>query len=117
MAEISLATRVDLKGHCFLHQWLLVTTGDTGQELEYPGAADKTLTVDGTFSGGTVALLQGSNDGTNWFTCTNPQGSAISFTAAGMMTVMEDPRFLRPSVSTGSSDSINYRLVSRSTQN
>ena len=87
---------------------------DVGDILEIPGASDKTVQVDGTFSSVTV-VLQGSNDGISWFTLTDPQGNNISFTAAGMETVMENPRFVRPSTSGGSSASVNVRLLCRST--
>lgn len=55
----------------------------------------------GTFDSAT-AVLQGSNDGTNWVTLTDPQdGTAISLTAAGYAEVQTAFLYLRPSTSGG----------------
>lgn len=54
----------------------------------------------GNFDSGTV-VLEGSNDGTNYATLTDPQGNAISKTAAGIEQVTEQVLFARPSSSGG----------------
>ena len=53
------------------------TTGDAAQVGSY---ADKTVQFAGTW-GGATAVLEGSMDGTTWFTLTDYQGAAISATA------------------------------------
>lgn len=80
---------------------MLTTTNDSGTPVSVPKFIDKTVTFTGTFGvGGTVAL-QGSNDGTNWYSLTDPQGNAISKTAAGIEAVSENPWKIRPFVSAG----------------
>ena len=59
-----------------------------------------TVTITGTFAAATV-VLQGSNDGTNWFTVIDRYGSAISFAAAGYAEVSTAFKYLRPSTSGG----------------
>lgn len=87
--------------------WDSLTASDTGEPYEFAKFSDKTVQVFGTF-GGTVTL-QGSNDprvlsdpnNAVWATLTDVQASALTFTAAGIGTVAENPRFIRPSVGTG----------------
>lgn len=49
------------------------------------------------FGTGTV-VVQGSNDGTNWFSLTDPQGNAISKTTASLETIMETPLYTRAAI-------------------
>lgn len=82
--------------------WASVPNADVGIT---PGAGlcgnvDKSVAVTGTFGGATVAI-QGSNDGSNWFTLSDPAGDAVTFTAAGIAAVMEATLHIRPSISGG----------------
>lgn len=79
---------------------------ETGVGTTFPGAADKkTVQATGTFSGGSVTL-EGSMDGTNWFSLTSDGSSAISFSAAGGALIYENPRFFRPVASDTASLSV-----------
>src|SRR5882672_5390470 len=84
-------------------QWVLTTANPQGVPVGSPlqgvgqaglgflaGYADKSVQVNGTFGGATVAL-QGGNDGVlgNFITLTNPLGTAASFTVAGLMAITE----------------------------
>jgi hypothetical protein len=80
--------------------WLDLAGSDVGDTLEHTAWSDRSVQFTGTFDSGTV-VLQGSNDGTNWFTLTDPQGNAISKTAAALEAVSELTRYVRPSVSGG----------------
>ena len=62
----------------------LAASGDIGQALQRTDLADRSVQVTGTFAGATV-VLEGSNDGTNYFTLANPAGAALSFAAAGLL--------------------------------
>jgi hypothetical protein len=94
-------------------QWASVANNDTGELCEIPGAADRSVQVQGTFGGATV-IIQGSNDGTNWHTLNHPQGSPLSFAAAGLKGVVEITRFIRPSVSGGDgTTSVTVTLLAR----
>jgi hypothetical protein len=49
-----------------------------------PGFADRAIQVGGTFGAGGTVVIEGSIDGTNYVTLTDPQGNAISKTAAAI---------------------------------
>lgn len=92
--------------------WSPLTQADTDgaawQAYDYP---DKTVAITGTFDGATVTL-QGSLDGSNWFSLTDPQGNAIAKTAAAMEAVSENPYFIRPLVtSAGASTAITVAML------
>lgn len=80
--------------------------------FEGPEWADRSVQIVGTFNGGTV-VMEGSNDGTNWATLTDPQGNAISKTAAGIEQIEEVTRYMRPKVSAGTGLTINVILLVR----
>jgi len=82
--------------------WTGLLNGDTGTPLEFPDyGGDATFSVDGTFGTGGSIKLEGSNDGTNYYTLKDPLGSAIVKTAGGLSLITEAPRFVRPSVTAG----------------
>jgi len=96
----------------------LTDTNVDGGAIEMPGSADRTVQITGTFDTTTV-ILQGSNfasptasTDTDWFTLTDPQGNAISKTAAAGEAVLELTRWIRPKVTAGgASTSISVRLL------
>ena len=92
--------------------WIdLDTTNDTGVPIEMPGSTVRSIQIGGTFDSATV-VIEGSNDGTNYLTLTDPQGNALSKTAAAIEAIQESPRFLRPKVtSAGGSTSIDIHLI------
>lgn len=82
--------------------WTALANGDTGQPFHYPDyGGDATVTFEGTFGTGGTIKLRGSNDGTNYYDLTDPQGAAISKTAAGVKLVTEAPQYIRPEVTAG----------------
>lgn len=103
-------------------QWSAIATPttDTYEAIEDPARADRSVQVFGAvgaagFNGCTVTI-QGSNDGTNWATLTDPQGVAITFTASGFKQITEVSRFIRPSTSgatTGSTPGVLITLAMR----
>lgn len=95
--------------------WETVTTGDTGNPFEPSGNGGSSagVQISGTFNGGTTAVLQGSNDGTNWATATDRAGNAISATAAAVFDAVLPFRYVRPSVGSGSSDDIDVVIFFR----
>lgn len=50
-----------------------------GQDLITGAYADRSIQIKGTPDSATL-VVQGSNDGTNWFTLHEPDGTALSFT-------------------------------------
>jgi hypothetical protein len=102
--------------------WVVSWTGllgagtDVGQAFDVttvPGAggADRSVHfVSGAWNG-TTAVLQGSNDGTNFLTLADPQGTALSATSDDIETVLEYTRSVRPSVSAGTGSIACYLVV------
>ena len=97
-----------------IYTWTpLVAANTTGTPIEVPGLSDRTVQIIGTFDSATV-VIQGSNDGTNWATLTDPQGNAISKTAAAIEMISEVTRYIRPSISGGSgSESLTVILLAK----
>lgn len=62
--------------------------------------ADRTVQVLGTFDSATL-VWQGSNNGVDYLTLTDPQGNNISKTAAALETVTDNAAYQRPSTSGG----------------
>jgi hypothetical protein len=89
-----------------LATWAAMATGDVGAGVPIAYAADLTGQVSGTFGGGTVTW-QGSNDNTNWHPMTQRSGTTnMAFTAAAVHTANENPAFVRPAVTGGTSVAI-----------
>jgi hypothetical protein len=81
--------------------WDTMLNGDTGAGVKIAKYPDKTVQVVGTFGvGGTVAV-QGSNDGTTWGDCHDPQGTAIAIQDNEPVVIAESPLYLRPNVTAG----------------
>lgn len=113
MATITpVATVKDGRTHNLL--WETMGIADTGASFEIPGAADKTVTVTGTFGSATVTL-EGSNDDAIWFPLTDLQGADIALTVAGMKLIVENPRFIRPITSGGTGTDVDVIVLARST--
>jgi len=99
MATISLA-RTDNENHV----WETVTGSDVGEALPLPsGGAQVAIHVTGTF--GDTLTMQGTIDGTNWFTLlSSPGGSEVTFTAAGYAEIATAVHAIRPSAGASISD-------------
>lgn len=87
-------------------QGLAGATADVGTPFDVtlvPGAggADRSVQFDATF-GTTTFALQGSNDGTNYVSLTDPQGNAIEMSATGLEQIQEFTRMIRPIAPSGS---------------
>jgi len=63
--------------------------------------ADYSVQFEGTFGTGGSITFEGSNDGTNYRALTDPQGNAITKTAAAIEQIEEAVRWVRPAVTAG----------------
>lgn len=98
-------------GETAVHTWSGLSAVDTaGEAVGYGAHADRSVQVMGTFGAGGAVTLQGSNDGSSWYTLTDFQGNALVITVAGIYTVSEATRFIRPSI-TGSDGTTNLDVV------
>lgn len=94
-------TPVDTIGEIYVITWSGLLNGDDGTPIQYAEFVDKSIQVHGTFGVGGSITFQGSNDGSNWFPLTDPQGNAITKTAAALEKVDEATAWVRPIVTAG----------------
>ena len=91
--------------------WAALAGTDDGSPFRVPSSADLTFQVTGTF-GGATCTLQGSNDGTNWHALTQRGGTAgMAYTSAANHSCNENPLFVRPLISGGSSSALAVVLA------
>lgn len=95
--------------------WDTLTASDTdGDPVSYPDHGDWCVQVSGNFGTSGEMTLQGSNDGSNWYALTDKQGNDITFTAAGIASPQENPRYIRPAITAGSgSIDLDVTLIGR----
>lgn len=113
MASVALSNQA---GASFLHTWILTTADATGDSITFPGASDRTVQFIATTAGAATAILEGSMDDVTYFTLTDGQGNAISFTASGGEMVAENVLHYRVRLATvGSGADWTIHMLSRST--
>lgn len=114
MATIT-PTVIEIKAYgesAHLVQWLTIGDADTCTAIEMPGHTVRSAQIAGTFGSATV-VIQGSNDGTNYVTLTDPQGNAISKSAAALEQIEENTRYLKPNSTGGTGSSTNVSVLLR----
>lgn len=94
MATVGLTPTIINNGEAMLYSCTLTNTNTDCAPLTAHEYGDRTVQIgtSGTtgFGTGTV-VVQGTNDGSNWFPLTDPQGNGISKTTASLETIMETP--------------------------
>lgn len=91
--------------------WAAVTESDTFAPVAlYPDYTSRSVHVSGTFGGSTV-VLKGSNTGTNFIGCKNPQGVAISKTSEDIDQVQEAMAQYQPVASGGTAQSLTVTML------
>ncbi|HEY8837230.1 MAG TPA: hypothetical protein VIO16_06010 [Dehalococcoidia bacterium] len=81
--------------------WGPMVNGDTGTPVKRPDLVDRSMQVTGTFGAGGSVAVEGSNDGVNYYALSNPQGTVIAVTTAGIVQIEEATVFVRPHVTAG----------------
>lgn len=84
--------------------WAAMSNGDDGEVLSTEAIAqylDRTFQVTGTFGAGGTMVIEGTNDGVNYYTLDDPQGIPLSITTAGIYQVIQVTLKMRPRVSAG----------------
>ena len=103
------------------HKWIWDAMGnaDTGDALDPNGGSisfpDKTVHVHGVNWGSATLIIQGSNDGVNWETLTDPSNTALSFTSDALKVILESPLYIRPKTSGGTATDVNVIIAGRAT--
>lgn len=90
--------------------WKDLHNEDIGDSFEISVPGERSVQFSGVFGGG-YASLEGSNDGVNWVTLTDPQGNLISKNGSSLEAVTELTRFVRPVVTGDGSTSIDVCLL------
>jgi hypothetical protein len=85
-------------------------TDTVGAPIPFAEYADRSVQISGTFGGATI-VWEGSNDGTNYITLTDPQGNAISKTAASIEGVLEITRYARPRITGGAGGTTDLNVT------
>ena len=98
---VKAATFETIGGGCRVITWAGLANGDTGAPLQMSSHPDKTVQLIGTLGTGGTLTLQGSNDGTNWFTLSDAAGTDIVLTSLDGVTIMENPLYIRPNITAG----------------
>jgi hypothetical protein len=99
-----MATTVTTTAHpgtTYLHEWASLANGEAGDAVSFPGAADRTVQVSGTFGAGGTVVIEGSNDNSVWTTLTDLGDNDLSFTAAAIEVIAEAPLYVRANVTAG----------------
>lgn len=118
MATPAFTRTDDLPGGCAEFVWDLTTADHTGAAMERPGASDKCGQFVGANWGGATAGWEGSNDGVVFAPITETDLTATASTsdATGLQTLLDNPRFIRPRLTTaGTGAVVKARLFCRST--
>lgn len=98
--------------------WSGLVSTEEGDQIDAALYSDKCVQIGGAFSTtAPTVTIKGSNDGTSWFTLTDPQGNNLTFTTSGMEQIMENPRYIRPETSGGATGTaIDVIIISRGGQ-
>jgi len=88
--------------------WEAIPNGDYGERIKLGEYRDATVQITGTFGTGGSISLRGSNledpdagTAAHWFIITDPQGNAITKTAAAGEVNLEAPLWISPIVTAG----------------
>lgn len=97
--------------------WTGLTTNDYGQAWLRSDFTDKTFQIKGDFGSNATCTLYGSNepipvltDDTDWFVLTDTTETNIAATAAGGGQILQNPRWIRPKVTSGTNPSIRILI-------
>jgi hypothetical protein len=102
--------------------WANITTANRdGAPVKFPEHADRTVQLTGTLGGGAPVIdWEGSNDGTNYETLNDPQGSPIGLSALGIEQVLEltaqQRPYLRDTTGDGTTDLTVIAILRRQQQ-
>lgn len=103
-------TRITPGVDAWLITWASIGDSDTCTAVAMPEGNEKSVQISGTFNSATI-VFQGSNNGSDYATLTDPQGNAISKTAAAIEAVSEHTRYIKPATSGGTSSAVTVTVL------
>lgn len=91
--------------------WPGLAGGENGDMADIAMYKERSVQVVGTFGTSTVTI-QGSNDGTNWFTLTDTLGVSLGALLAALLKgIRENSRFIRPIVAAGTGSGLRVLIT------
>jgi len=94
--------------------WSGLLNGDSGTPYSMPGFADRAFQITGVFGVGGSISIEGSLNGTSYIVLTDPQGNALTKTAAAIEQISEIVKFIRPNVTAGDgTTNLTVSLIAR----
>lgn len=116
MTEVA-ATQTDPNGDYVIVTWTGLTTSDTGAPVKLARFSDKTVHVKSGggagFGSGATVVIQGSNDGVTWVTLNDVFENPISIGSEAIAAIAENPFYIRPSVSGGTSPDLDIIICAK----
>ena len=86
----------------FVVAWAGLLNGDTGSPFDLTTFVPVSVQLEGTFGAGGSSAIEGSNDATNYRALAAvPNGAAIAITVAGIKSVADATRLIRPNITAG----------------
>lgn len=80
--------------------WQGLASSESGEAVSLAEFADRSVQIHGTFGGASV-IIEGTNDGTNWYALNDLQGAALSASTAKIEGIAELTYQIRPTISGG----------------
>lgn len=117
MATIQPNIEKDQSGFTTRVTWSGLGSSDDGAPVSFPGAADTSVHVNGTFSGASC-VIEGTLENTpaSYHQLHDNTGADLAYTASAINVVAENTYWIRPRVVGGTSPSVNIILLFRRTR-
>lgn len=97
--------------------WPLMLLSDVGLPVEQVRYPDRSIMVIGTWGVGGSVTFYGSNNGTNYYALTDPQGNPITMTANAIKQITEFTQYIKATVTAGDgTTSLTVTLLMRAPQ-
>jgi len=90
-----------LGNNAVVYTWNGLGLGDIGESIRGPSYADRAFQCTGVFGSGGTLVIEGSNDGANYFVLVDPFDNPIQFTTGGLIQVTQIALYIRPHVLAG----------------
>jgi hypothetical protein len=92
----------DVNGNnAVIYTWAGLALGGVGDAISGPSYADRAFQCTGSFSGGASVVIEGSNDGANFFVLVDPFDNPIVFNSGNLIQVTQIALWIRPRVQGG----------------